>query len=102
MPACAPPSASRPARRADPSRLPVRLPDLLTALGAALLVTSDVSLAELASALDISIPAVRENLDRAARRLEEVGFSLTDDGGRVRSPRCATSTRSVRPAGRAG
>jgi chromosome segregation and condensation protein ScpB/DNA-binding phage protein len=68
-----------------PTRLPVRLdPDLLTALCAALLVTSDVSLAELASALDISIPAVRENLDGAARRLEEVGFSLTDDGARVR------------------
>ena len=68
-----------------PSRLPVRLDaDLLTALCAALLVTRDVSLADLASALDISIPAVRENLDRAARRLEEVDFTLTDDGARVR------------------
>jgi chromosome segregation and condensation protein ScpB len=37
-----------------------------------------------ASALDISVSAVRENLDRAAQRLEGIGFSLTDDGGRVR------------------
>jgi chromosome segregation and condensation protein ScpB len=47
-------------------------------------VTRDVSLADLASALDISVCAVRENLDRAAQRLEGIGFSLTDDGGRVR------------------
>jgi chromosome segregation and condensation protein ScpB/DNA-binding XRE family transcriptional regulator len=68
-----------------PTRLPVVLgEDLVTALCAALVVTRDVSLADLASALDISIPAVRENLDRAAQRLEGIGFSLTDDGGRVR------------------
>ena len=67
------------------TRLPVRLgEDLLTALCAALVVTRDVSLADLASALDISIPAVRENLDGAAQRLEGIGFSLSDDGGRVR------------------
>jgi chromosome segregation and condensation protein ScpB len=68
-----------------PARLPVRLgEDLLTALCAALVVTRDVSLADLASALDISVCAVRENLDRAAQRLEGIGFSVTDDGGRVR------------------
>ncbi len=67
------------------ARLPVRLgEDVLTALCAALVVTRDVSLADLASALDISICAVRENLDRAAERLEGIGFSVTDDGGRVR------------------
>ena len=68
-----------------PTRVPVRLgEDLLTALCAALVVTRDVSLADLASALDISIPAVRENLDRVAQRLQGIGFSLADDGGRVR------------------
>ena len=67
------------------TRLPVRLDeDRLTALCAALVVTRDVALADLASALDISIPAVRDNLDRAAQRLEGIGFSLTDDEGRVR------------------
>ena len=67
------------------TRLPLRLGEhLLTALCAALVVTRDVSLADLASALDVSIRAVRENLDRAAERLEGIGFSLTDDDGRVR------------------
>ena len=67
------------------ARLPVRLgEDVLTALCAALVVTRDVSLADLASALDISICAVRENLDHAAERLEKIGFSVTDDGARVR------------------
>jgi chromosome segregation and condensation protein ScpB/DNA-binding XRE family transcriptional regulator len=71
------------------SLIPRRLPvgpdeDRVAALCAALLVTREVPLADLASALDISIPAVRENLDRAAERLAPVGFSLTDDGGRVR------------------
>jgi chromosome segregation and condensation protein ScpB/DNA-binding XRE family transcriptional regulator len=51
---------------------------------AALLVTRRAPLADLASALGISIPAVRENLDQVAERLAPVGFSLTDDGGQVR------------------
>jgi chromosome segregation and condensation protein ScpB len=68
-----------------PIRQPVRLEeDLVAAVCAALLVTRDVPLADLASALDISVPAIRENLDRAAERLAGVGFSLTDDGGSVR------------------
>jgi chromosome segregation and condensation protein ScpB len=46
--------------------------------------TREVSLGELASALDLAIPAVRENLDRVAERLHGVGFSLTEDGGTVR------------------
>src|SRR5690348_6377563 len=68
-----------------PIRQPVRLEeDLVAAVCAALLVTRDVPLADLASALDTSVPAIRENLDRAAERLAAVGFSLTDDGGSVR------------------
>jgi hypothetical protein len=66
------------------ARVPVRLDeDRVAALCAALLVTRDQPLADLASALDISIPAVRENLDRVAERLVPVGFLLTDDGARV-------------------
>jgi chromosome segregation and condensation protein ScpB len=74
-----------PAASLIPRRLPVGLDeDRVTALCAALVVTRDVSLADLASALGISVCAVRENLDRAAQRLEGIGFSVTDDGGRVR------------------
>jgi chromosome segregation and condensation protein ScpB/DNA-binding XRE family transcriptional regulator len=58
--------------------------DLVAALSAGLLMTREVSLGELASALDLAIPAVRENLDRVAERLHGVGFSLTEDGGTVR------------------
>jgi chromosome segregation and condensation protein ScpB len=58
--------------------------DLVAALSAGLLMTRKVSLGELASALDLAIPAVRENLDRVAERLHGVGFSLTEDGGTVR------------------
>ncbi len=66
-------------------RLPVRLEeDRVAAICAGLLVTRDLPLADLASALEISICAVRENLDGVAERLRTVGFSLTDDGGRVR------------------
>jgi chromosome segregation and condensation protein ScpB len=68
-----------------PAPVPTRLDgDLVAALSAALLMTREVSLGELASALDLAIPAVRENLDRVAERLHGVGFSLTDDGGTVR------------------
>jgi len=66
-------------------RLPRRLEEShLTALCAALLVTQTATLADLASALDLSIPAVRENLDAVADRLRPVGFCVTDDGGSVR------------------
>ena len=68
-----------------PAPVPTRLDgDLVAALCAGLLMTREVSLGELASALDLAIPAVRENLDRVAERLHEVGFSLTEDGGTVR------------------
>ncbi len=45
---------------------------------------ASVVLADLASALEIAICAVRENLDSVAERLLTVGFSLTDDGIQVR------------------
>ena len=68
-----------------PQRLPVPLEeDRVAALCAALLVRREALLADVASALDISVPAVRENLDRVAGRLAPVGFSLTDDGAHVR------------------
>ena len=68
-----------------PAPVPTRLDgDLVAALSAGLLMTREVSLGELASALDLAIPAVRENLDRVAERLHGVGFSLTEDGGTVR------------------
>jgi chromosome segregation and condensation protein ScpB/DNA-binding XRE family transcriptional regulator len=68
-----------------PVPVPTRLDgDLVAALCAGLLMTREVSLGELASALDLAIPAVRENLDRVAERLHGVGFSLTEDGGTVR------------------
>ena len=68
-----------------PVPAPTRLDgDLVAALSAGLLMTREVSLGELASALDLAIPAVRENLDRVAERLRGVGFSLTEDGGTVR------------------
>jgi chromosome segregation and condensation protein ScpB/DNA-binding XRE family transcriptional regulator len=68
-----------------PAPVPTRLDgDLVAALSAGLLMTREVSLGELASALDVAIPAVRENLDRVAERLHGVGFSLTEDGGTVR------------------
>jgi chromosome segregation and condensation protein ScpB/DNA-binding XRE family transcriptional regulator len=68
-----------------PAPVPTRLDgDLVAALSAGLLMTREVSLGELASAVDLAIPAVRENLDRVAERLHGVGFSLTEDGGTVR------------------
>ncbi|MBV8529289.1 MAG: SMC-Scp complex subunit ScpB [Candidatus Dormibacteraeota bacterium] len=68
-----------------PSRPPRPLgADVLVALCAALVARQRVALAELASALAISVPAVRENLDTAAERLRAVGFSITEDGGEVR------------------
>jgi chromosome segregation and condensation protein ScpB len=56
----------------------------VAALCAGLLITRELPLADLASALEISICALRENLDAAAERLRTVGFSLTDDGAHVR------------------
>jgi chromosome segregation and condensation protein ScpB/DNA-binding XRE family transcriptional regulator len=74
-----------PAAAAIPLRLPLRLdPDQVTALCAGLLARHEASLADLASALGIAIPAVRENLERVAERLLPVGYTLTDDGGTVR------------------
>lgn len=68
-----------------PTRTPTRLDgDLVTALCAGLLVLREAPLADLASALELSIPAVRENLEAVAERLRPVGFTLTDDGGTVR------------------
>ena len=68
-----------------PVPVPTRLDgDLVAAPCAGLLMTREVSLGELASALDLAIPAVRENLDRVAERVHGVGFSLTEDGGTVR------------------
>jgi chromosome segregation and condensation protein ScpB len=89
-----------------PRRLPVGLDeDRVAARCAALLVTGDVPLADLASALDISIVAVRENLDRAAERLAAMDLSLTTtvakyDCGRspVPRPRCGPSPTSRTPA----
>ena len=74
-----------PAAALIPAPVPTRPGgDLVAALSAGLLMTREVSLGELASALDLAIPAVRENLDRVAERLHGVGFSLTEDGGTVR------------------
>lgn len=79
-------------------RLPQRLEEShLTALCAALVVTQTATLADLASALDISIPAIRENLEAVVERLRPVGFWLTDDGGSVRLwPLPGTPTDVVR------
>jgi len=74
-----------PAAAMIPQRLPLELdPDRVTALCAGLLARHEARLADLASALDIAIPAVRENLERVAERLRPVGYTLTDDGGTVR------------------
>lgn len=93
-----------------PQRLPLQLDDdRVTALCAGLLARHQASLAELASAIEISIPAVRENLERVADRLRPVGYTLTDDGGHVRlwplpGPpsevvRCLTTTeQTVQPS----
>ena len=68
-----------------PTRLPTRLDtDLVAALCAGLLMRREAALADLASALGLSIAAVRENLEAVAERLAPVGFALTDDGGSVR------------------
>ncbi len=79
-------------------RLPQRLEEShLTALCAAIVVTQTATLADLASALDLSIPAIRENLDAVVERLRPVGFWLTDDGGSVRLwPLPGTPTDVVR------
>lgn len=74
-----------PAAAALPRRLPLQLSDdLLTALCAGIVARQRVPLAELASALEISVAAVRENLDRVDDRLQPLGYTLTDDGGEVR------------------
>ena len=74
-----------PAAASIPQRLPLQLEeDLVSALCAGLLARHEATLADLASALDIAIPAVRENLERVAERLRPVGYTLTDDGGTVR------------------
>ena len=74
-----------PAAASIPQRLPLQLEeDLVSALCAGLLARHEATLADLASALDIAIPAVRENLERVAERLRPVGYTLTDDGGMVR------------------
>jgi chromosome segregation and condensation protein ScpB/DNA-binding XRE family transcriptional regulator len=68
-----------------PRRLPTRLvDDRLAALCAGLLANGQAALADLASALEVSIPAVRENLEAVAERLRPIGYCLTDDGGTVR------------------
>jgi hypothetical protein len=74
-----------PAAAMIPQRLPLQLEEArVGALCAGLLARHEASLADLASALDIAIPAVRENLERVAERLRPVGYTLTDDGGTVR------------------
>ena len=87
-----------PAAALIPQRLPRRLEERhLIALCAAIVVTQTATLADLASALDLSIPAIRENLDAVAERLRPVGFWLTDDGGTVRLwPLPGTPTDVVR------
>ena len=79
-------------------RLPRRLEEShLAALCAAIVVTQTATLADLASALDLSIPAIRENLEAVAERLRPAGFWLTDDGGSVRLwPLPGTPTTVVR------
>ncbi len=67
-----------------PTRRPIRLEDdRVTPRSTVLLVLRDVPLADLASALDLSVPTVRQNLDRGAARLEEIVFTLTDDASTV-------------------
>ena len=74
-----------PPAAAIPQRLPLQVSDdLVAALCAGLVARTRVPLAELASALDVSIAAVRENLERVGERLRGVGFSCTEDGGEVR------------------
>lgn len=74
-----------PAAAAIPRRLPLQASDdLLSALCAGLVARTRVPLAELASAADVSIAAVRENLERVAARLEPAGYTCTEDGGEVR------------------
>ena len=74
-----------PPAAASPRRLPLQLADdLVAACCAGLLARTRLPLAELASALEISIPAVRENLERVAERLRPVGYTCTEDGGEVR------------------
>ena len=74
-----------PPAAATPRRLPLQLrDDLVAALCAGLVARTRVPLAELASALDVSIAAVRENLERVAARLEPAGYTCTEDGGELR------------------
>jgi segregation and condensation protein B len=74
-----------PPAAAIPRRLPLQLSDdLVTALCAGLVARTRVPLAGLASALDVSIAAVRENLERVAARLQPAGYTCTEDGGEVR------------------
>ena len=74
-----------PPAAAIPRRLPLQLSDdLVAALCAGLVARSCVPLAELASALDVSIAAVRESVERVGERLRAVGCTCTEDGGEVR------------------
>ena len=74
-----------PPAAAIPHRLPLQMnDDLVAALCAGVVARTRVPLAELASALHVSVAAVRENLERAAARLEPAGYTCTEDGGELR------------------
>ena len=100
-----------PPAAALPRRLPLQLSDdLVAALCAGILARVRVPLAELASALDTSIAAVRENVERVSERLCAVGYTCTEDGGEVRlwplpgkssdAVRCLTVTEeAAQPSG---
>jgi len=79
-----PPSALLPVPLAEPAERGSPLEEHLSALAACVLTYRGGPLADLARALDVSIPAVREGLIRISDRLAAVGFRLVDDDVDVR------------------
>ena len=74
-----------PPAAAIPRRLPQQQSDeFVAALCAGLVARARVPIAELASALNVSIAAVRENLESVGERLEAAGYTYSEDGGEVR------------------
>ncbi|MBV9279990.1 MAG: SMC-Scp complex subunit ScpB [Chloroflexi bacterium] len=68
--------------RPDPPRTPTE--ELLRRACACLVAAHHLPLADLASALDVGIPAARELVLAGAARLAAVGYALTEDGSEVR------------------
>ena len=76
-----PPSALIPPR---PIEQPHLLEEHLTALAACVVVHRGAPLAHIATALGVSIPAVREGILHIADRLHAVGFDVAEDGVDIR------------------